>query len=66
MVTGHESDRSSKNKEFVAEVIEENAELTVADIRSRSKVLADLEKEGKIKIAGGVYSLQTGKVTMLP
>jgi carbonic anhydrase len=65
-VKGHESDRSSKNKEFVAEVIEENAELTVADIRSRSKVLADLEKEGKIKIVGGVYSLQTGKVTMLP
>ena len=65
-VKGHETDRSSKNKAFVAEVIEENAELTVADIRSRSKVLADLEKEGKIKIVGGVYSLQTGKVTMLP
>lgn len=65
-VEGHETDRSSKNEEFVGEVIEENAALTVADIRSRSKVLADLEKEGKIRIVGGVYSLQTGKVTMLP
>lgn len=65
-VKGHEGDRSSKNKEFVDEVIEENATLTVEDIRKRSEVLANLEKEGKIKIVGGVYSLHTGKVTVLP
>jgi len=47
-------------------VIEQNALVTVADIRSRSKVLADLEKEGKIKIVSGVYSLETGKVSVLP
>jgi|AntRauTorckE6833_2_1112554.scaffolds.fasta_scaffold12811_4 carbonic anhydrase len=65
-VEGHEDNRTSKNKEFVDEVIEQNSIMTVADIRSRSKVLADLEKEGKIKIVAGVYSLQTGEVTMLP
>lgn len=63
-VDGHADDRSSKNKEFVDEVIEKNVVLTVDDIRERSKVLADLEKEGKIKIVGGVYSLHTGEVTL--
>jgi len=65
-VEGHEDNRTSKNKEFVDDVIEQNALVTVADIRSRSKVLADLEKEGKIKIVSGVYSLETGKVSVLP
>ncbi|GHC62158.1 carbonic anhydrase family protein [Roseibacillus persicicus] len=63
-VEGHEDDRSSKNEEFVADVVEKNVVLTVDDIRERSKVLADLEKEGKIKIVGGVYSLHTGAVTL--
>lgn len=65
-VKGHEGERTSKNLEFVESVTEKNAILTAADIRSRSKILSDLEKEGKIRIVAGVYSLQTGKVTMLP
>jgi carbonic anhydrase len=64
-VKGHSSDRTSKNKEFVAEVVEKNAALTVSDIRKRSKILRDLEKEGKIKIVGGVYSLHSGAVTLI-
>ena len=64
-VKGHEGKRDSKNKEFVAEVVEKNAAMTVEDVRKRSKILADMEKEGKIKIVGGVYSLHTGKVTLL-
>lgn len=65
-VEGFEKDqRNSKNKEFVASVVEQNVRNTVADIRSRSQVLTDLEKEGKIKIIGALYSLQTGKVTVL-
>jgi len=63
-VDGHD-DRSSKNKEFVDAVIEKNVHLTVADLRERSPVLAELEKEGAIKIVGAVYSLHTGKVTLL-
>jgi hypothetical protein len=31
-----------------------------------NSVLAELEKERKIRIVSGVCSLQTGKVTMLP
>lgn len=65
-VKGHEEKgRNSKNKEFVAAVVEMNVAETVTDIRKRSEILSKLEKEGKIKIVGAVYSLQDGKVTML-
>lgn len=64
-VEGHEGKRNSKNAEFVDAVVKKNVEITVKDIRERSKVLAGLEKEGKIKIVGGIYDLKTGKVTLL-
>jgi len=64
-VEGHEGERNSKNKDFVNSVIENNVAMTIADIRTRSEVLTNLEKEGKIKIVGGVYSIKTGKVTMM-
>ncbi|MBT8043476.1 MAG: carbonic anhydrase [Verrucomicrobiae bacterium] len=58
-------ERNSKNIEFVNKVVTKNVQQTVADIRSRSEVLSQLEKEGKIKIVGAVYDLKTGKVTLL-
>lgn len=64
-VKGHADERTSKNAKFVSEVVAKNVEMTVKDIRKRSKILAGLEKAGKLKIVGGVYSLHTGKVTML-
>ncbi len=65
-VDGFEEDqRNSKNGEFVAAVVEKNVRLTMADLRERSEVLAELEKAGQIKIVGAVYSLQDGKVTLL-
>ena len=65
-VTGvAKEDRNSKNLEYVNAVVESNVVKTIADIRARSEVLSDLEKEGKIKIVGAVYSLQTGKVELL-
>lgn len=60
-----EGDRTSKNKEFVDAVIEKNVHKTIADIRERSTVIADLEKKGSVMIVGGIYSLHTGKVTLL-
>jgi carbonic anhydrase len=59
------AEKTSKNKEFVAAVVEANVRKTVADLRERSEVLAGLEKEGKIKIVGALYSLHTGEVTLL-
>ncbi len=65
-VKGHEEKgRNSKNKEFVNEVVKKNVDITVTDIREKSKVLADLEKEGKIKIVGAIYDIKTGKVTLV-
>lgn len=65
-VKGHEDKgRNSKNKDYVAEVVEMNVRETVADIRKRSDVLAKLETDGKIKIVGAVYSLKDGAVTIL-
>ncbi len=63
-VDGHE-ERSSKNAAFVADVVEKNVRMTVADIRKRSAVLAELEKSGAIKIVGALYSLKDGSVTLL-
>ncbi|MEM7144500.1 MAG: carbonic anhydrase family protein [Verrucomicrobiota bacterium] len=59
------SERSSKNSAFVAKVVEENVRQTVEDIRERSDVLAEMEKNGEIKIVGAIYSLQDGSVTLL-
>lgn len=64
-VAGHAEDRSSKNQAFVNEVIEKNVRLTVEDLRKRSEVLAGLEKDGRIRIVGGVYSLEDGRVRLL-
>lgn len=60
-----EDQRNSKNIEFVNKVVAKNVELTVADIRKDSPILAEMEKNGEIKIVGAVYSLQTGEVTLL-
>jgi carbonic anhydrase len=46
-------------------VIRKNVELTVADIRKSSPIIAELEKEGKLKLVGGVYDMHTGKVELL-
>ena len=60
-----QSERNSKNSEFVQKVVEQNVRQTVADIRRRSAVLRSMEKAGEIKIVGAIYSLADGKVTLL-
>ncbi len=56
---------NSSNPLFVAKTVENNVKLTIGRIRKKSTILAEMEKVGEIKIVGGVYSLQTGKITML-
>jgi carbonic anhydrase len=60
-----EDQRNSKNADFVNKVIEENVRVTIADIRKDSPILAEMEKAGKIKIVGAIYSLQNGEVKLL-
>ena len=54
----------SSNKDFVAKTVENNVRLTMDRIREKSPILNEMEQNGEIKIVGGVYSLQTGKVEM--
>lgn len=64
-VKGITEDRTSKNKEFVKEVTKKNVQLTMKKVLIESEILSDLEKEGKIKVIGGIYDVSTGKVEFL-
>lgn len=57
-----ESLRNSSNIDFVNTVAEKNVEMTIAEIRSSSDVLAEMEQQGEIKIVGGMYDISTGLV----
>ena len=60
-----EGERNSTNKKFVHDVVEKNVRLTIDRVREKSPILKDMEDKGDIKIVGGVYSLQSGKVELL-
>jgi carbonic anhydrase len=63
--TTYTGERTSKNYAFVDAVAQKNVEITVADIRKDSPVLAQMESNGDIKIAGAMYNLETGVVDCL-
>jgi carbonic anhydrase len=60
--TSYTGERTSKNYEFVDAVARKNVEMTMADIRKDSPVLAAMESSGAIKIAGAMYNLETGVI----
>jgi carbonic anhydrase len=60
--TTFKGELSSKNGAYVDAVAQKNVELTMADIRKKSPVLAELESKGMIKIAGAMYNLETAKL----
>ncbi len=60
-----DGEANSTNSAFVAKTVENNVKLTIERIREKSKILQEMEDNGEITIVGGVYSLHTGKVTML-
>lgn len=60
--TRYQGDRSTKNYDFVDAVARRNVELTMADIRRRSAVLAELESSRAVKIVGAMYNLETGLI----
>lgn len=57
-----ESLRNSKNLDFVNEVAAKNVELTIENIRERSKVLSEMEQNGEVLIVGAMYDISTGEV----
>jgi carbonic anhydrase len=58
-----EDKRTGSNNEFVYNVTVNNVRYTIDRIRKESQILADMEKNGEIKIIGGMYDVETGQVT---
>jgi carbonic anhydrase len=63
--TTYSGKRSGSNPDFVDAVAASNVRLTMDSIRQRSSVLAGLEKDGKIGIAGSMYHLVGGRLEIL-
>lgn len=60
-----DGEKSSKNEAFVHAVCEQNVRLAVENVRKRSPILAEMEKNKKLIIQGGVYDMDSGVVTFL-
>jgi carbonic anhydrase len=60
-ITGDKSDA----KKMVDETSRKNVKLTIENILKNSKVISELVKEGKVKIVGAYYDLNTGNVEFL-
>ncbi len=54
--------RNSANMEFVDAVSEKNIHLAIANIRSMSPILKEMEDTDEIQIYGGMYDINTGEV----
>jgi len=65
MTEDFEGEKSTNNNEYVTEVVNNNVTHTIAEMRERSQIIAELERNGDIVIAGAFYDLDTGKVTFL-
>lgn len=50
----------------VENAVRANVQLVVQQLRSSTPILSELVAHNKLKIVGGVYSLDTGKVNWLP
>lgn len=56
-------ERTSANERFVHRVAEENVRRTLRRIRAESAILRELEAAGTIRLAGGMYDMDTGEVS---
>ena len=49
----------------IEDVVIENVRQSIKEVRAKSSILADLEKEAKIKIVGAIYNVETGTVSFI-
>ncbi len=63
--TTFDGDKVSANPKFVDSVCTFNIKHAMDEIRSKSPILKEMEDKGEIKIVGGVYHMETGKVVFL-
>lgn len=57
--------RNGDNLTFVNKVSLQNIKYTEEKIRKNSSIIRDLELEGKVRIAGAIYNVETGKVDFI-
>lgn len=60
-----EGETTSNNPAFVQAVCDHNVHHVIDEIRGKSPILKEMEDKGEIKIIGGIYDMETGKVTFL-
>ncbi|MDQ8143954.1 MULTISPECIES: carbonic anhydrase family protein [Chryseobacterium] len=60
-----DEERSSANADLLERLNQHNVKNAIDDIRKQSSTLKRLEEEGKIKIVGANYDVETGVVTWL-
>lgn len=58
-------ERSSKNEDLLERLNHHNVKHAIEDIRKQSSTLRTMEEEGKIKIVGANYDVETGVVNWL-
>lgn len=62
-ITAVTAEGVSSTEQLVEKVAEKNVQLTVEQIRTRSSLLAAMIQGGEIGIIGGMYDVETGRVT---
>lgn len=55
-----------KEGDLVANAVRENVNLVVEQLRTSHPILAELSAQGKLKVIGAVYDLDSGIVRLLP
>lgn len=60
-----EGEKTSYNLKYQQAVCRQNVLTAIEDIRIKSPILQELENKGDIKIVGGIYDMNTGKVDFL-
>ena len=65
MSNDFDGEQSNANGDYVTHVVENNVRFTIEEMRKNSPMIAELERNGDILIAGAFYDLDTGKVTFI-
>ena len=60
-----EGDNTSKNDSLVHAVVEKNVELTIKKILAQSKLIEQMTQTKAIKVVGGIYDIDSGKIKFL-
>jgi carbonic anhydrase len=60
-----QGEKSSKNETFVRLVAQNNIRYNIAQVRQKSEILREMERNGEIKIVGAFYTLRTGELQFI-